>query len=53
MLGSPTNLDNNMARPVSHAVGAGGGSLDIFFSRLSSISFSSSFSPPPLGDDPI
>ena len=42
----PTYLDNSRARSIALAVGAGGGCLDIFFSRLSFLSHS-------LGDGPI
>ena len=49
VLGRPTYLDHSRARPIALAVGAGGGCLDIFFSRLSFL-FSFSLS---LGDGPI
>ena len=48
MLGKPpvpgrsTYLDNSRSRPIALAVGAGGGCLDIFFSRLSFLYFSPS-----------
>ena len=47
VLGRPTNLDYNIVGqgPIVLAVGAGGGCLDIFFSSITSLSFS-----PSLGD---
>ena len=47
--GRSTNLDKSREGPAALAVGAGGGCLDIFFSRLSFL-FSFSLS---LGDGPI
>ena len=37
--GRPTSLDDSRAVPIALAVGAGGGCLDIFFSRLSFLFF--------------
>ena len=47
--GRPTNLDNSRTRAYCARSRCGWGGLDIFFSRLSSLS---SFSPS-LGDGPI
>ena len=47
--GRPTNLDESRTRPTALAVGAGGGCLDILFSRLSFLFSFSLF----LGDGPI
>ena len=48
VLGRPTNFDNSRAGPIALAVGAGGGSLDIF-----SLVYLFSFLSPSLGDGPI
>ena len=37
--GRPTSLDDSRATAIALAVGAGGGCLDIFFSRLSFLFF--------------
>ena len=39
MLGRPTNLDNSRQWSVALAVGAGGGSLDIFLLSIISLCF--------------